>query len=102
MTATDRQQTIAEAFTDLVLDDDDLLRAEFDALIAASWESPSEPPHRNPSPPHGGWAGRPPHQPPPPQRSPLTRSTPARKPQSRQRSPPGRPKPLSETTETTG
>jgi len=71
MTATDRQQTIAEVFADLVLDDDDLMRAEFDALIAACWESPSEPLRCMPSPPGGGWAGRPPRLPPPWQRSTL-------------------------------
>ncbi|MER7243189.1 hypothetical protein [Kribbella sp. NPDC000426] len=37
-------QQLDEAFLDLTLADDELLRAEFDALIAASWESPSQPP----------------------------------------------------------
>jgi hypothetical protein len=34
-----------EAFTDLVAQDDELIRQEFDALISASWE------HRPPAPP---------------------------------------------------
>ncbi|TCC49047.1 hypothetical protein E0H75_21100 [Kribbella capetownensis] len=94
MTATNQQQTVAEAevFVDLVLDDDDLMRAEFDALIGACWEAPSEPPRRKPSPPGGGWAGRPPHRWPPWQRSPLAGSVPARRPLSRERGPPLRPK----------
>jgi hypothetical protein len=33
-----------EAFTDLISGDEDLVRAEFDALIAASWQSPPPPP----------------------------------------------------------
>jgi hypothetical protein len=91
MTATNQQQTLAETevFIDLVLGDDDLVRAEFDALIAASWESPSEPPRRKLSPPGGGWAGRP-HRWPPRYRSPLADSVPARRPHSRQRGPPPR------------
>ncbi|MGZ0146032.1 hypothetical protein ACXJJ3_03075 [Kribbella sp. WER1] len=93
MTATIKQQTIAEAevFVDVVLDDDDLMRAEFDALIAACWESPSEPSRRKPSPPIGGWAGRPPHWWPRRQRSALTGRIPVRRPQSRQRGPPPQP-----------
>ncbi|HZX03766.1 hypothetical protein, partial [Kribbella sp.] len=61
MMATNQQQAAAEAevftevFVDLVLGDDDLVRAEFDALIADCWESPSEPPRRKTSPPGGGW-----------------------------------------------
>ncbi|MFC6160162.1 hypothetical protein [Kribbella jiaozuonensis] len=47
-------QQLDEAFLDLALADDELLRAEFDALIAASWESPSEPPLDKPCPPGGG------------------------------------------------
>lgn len=92
MTTTNQQQTIAEAevFVDLVLDDDDLMRAEFDALIAACWESPSEPARRKPSPPGGGWAGRPPRRWPPWHRSPLTDRVPARRPHSRERGPPPR------------
>ncbi|TWD83037.1 hypothetical protein FB561_4190 [Kribbella amoyensis] len=38
-----------DEFLDLVCDDVDLLRAEFDALIAASWDDP--PGRRPPSPP---------------------------------------------------
>jgi len=33
-----------EAFTDLISGDEDLVRAEFDALIAASWQQPPPPP----------------------------------------------------------
>jgi len=33
-----------EAFTDLIGGDDDLVRAEFDALIGASWHFPPPPP----------------------------------------------------------
>ena len=32
-----------EAFTDLISSDDDLVRAEFDALINASWPPPAPP-----------------------------------------------------------
>jgi hypothetical protein len=93
MTAANEQQTIADAevFVDLVLADDDLMRAEFDALMAACWESPSEPPRCKPSPPSGGWAGRPPHRWPPWHRSILIGTVPARRPRSRQRGPPPEP-----------
>jgi hypothetical protein len=93
MRATDQQQTIAEAevFVDLVLDDDDLMRAEFDALIAACWDSPSEPPSRKPSPPGDGWAGRPPPRWLPRHRSTLPGSVAAQMPQRRQRGPPPQP-----------
>jgi hypothetical protein len=47
-------QQLDEAFLDLTLADDELMRAEFDALIAACWESPSEPPVDKPCPPGGG------------------------------------------------
>ena len=53
-------QQLDEAFLDLTLADGELLRAEFDALIAASWESPSEPPVDKPCPPGGGRPARPP------------------------------------------
>ena len=33
-----------ETFTDLISSDADLTRAEFDALITASWPAPSAPP----------------------------------------------------------
>jgi hypothetical protein len=59
MTPTTQQvRDEAEAFLDLALADDDLVRAEFDALIAACWESPCEPPLDKPCPPGGGWAPR--------------------------------------------
>jgi hypothetical protein len=85
-----RHQTLAEAevFIDLVLGDDDLVRAEFDALIAACWDSPSQPARRRLSPPGGGWAGRPPRRWPPWQRFPLAGSVPARRPHSTERGPP--------------
>ncbi len=54
-----------EAFTDLVCSDDDLVRAEFDALIRASWRPPVPPvppaPHAGPAesdPPDPGDAER--------------------------------------------
>ncbi|WP_130445307.1 hypothetical protein [Kribbella rubisoli] len=47
-------QQLDEAFLDLTLADDELLQIEFDALIAACWESPSEPPLDKPCPPSGG------------------------------------------------
>jgi hypothetical protein len=50
MTAT-RQSQVEDHFLDLVLDDDELVRAEFDALIAATWESPCEPPQHKSGPP---------------------------------------------------
>jgi hypothetical protein len=64
MRATSTQHTLDETqvFTDLVLADDELVRAEFDALIAACWEAPCEPPTRPPGPSAGPWARRPPHR----------------------------------------
>ncbi|TCC24737.1 hypothetical protein [Kribbella speibonae] len=53
-------QQLDEAFLDLMLADDELVHAEFDALIAACWESPSEPPLDKPCPPGGGQTARPP------------------------------------------
>jgi hypothetical protein len=38
-----------EAFTDLITGDEELLRAEFDDLIASSWQSPPPPPASPPS-----------------------------------------------------
>ena len=52
-------QQLHEAFLDLTLADDELVRAEFDALIAACWESPSEPPLDKPCPPRGGQPAQP-------------------------------------------
>jgi len=40
-----------EAFTELVSNDADLVRAEFDALIAACWNEPPAPPAPSTSPP---------------------------------------------------
>ncbi|MDX6237983.1 MAG: hypothetical protein QOG10_2798 [Kribbellaceae bacterium] len=89
MRATSTQQLLdqAEVFVDLVLGDDDLVRAEFDALIAACWESPCEPPTGRPCPPAGAWAARPPPRWP---RRPGSRLgfAPTRRPQRRERGPP--------------
>jgi hypothetical protein len=51
-------QQLDEAFLDLTLADDELMRAEFDALISASWESPCEPPVDRPCPSGGGHPAR--------------------------------------------
>jgi hypothetical protein len=50
------QQIADEVFVDLVLGDDDWVRAEFDDLVAACWEPPLD----KPCPPVGGWDARPP------------------------------------------
>lgn len=91
-----RQQTVAEEFLAIVCADDDLIRAEFAAIIAAGWDGaadeppPARPPRpdppgrprqlvparrpRPPEPPHrpgfGGWARQrsPPPAPPGPGR----------------------------------
>jgi hypothetical protein len=88
MTVT-TQQTLDEdeVFLDLALADDDLVRAEFDALIAACWESPCEPPRDKTSPPAGAWAPRPPSMWPRPPVGPLG-PVPARRPLGRERGPP--------------
>ena len=36
--------TIDDAFLDIICHDEELLRAEFDALVAASWDEPPSPP----------------------------------------------------------
>jgi hypothetical protein len=54
------EQLIDDAFVDLALADDELVRAEFDELIAACWESPYEPPLDKSSPPARAWGARPP------------------------------------------
>jgi hypothetical protein len=89
MTTTTPRPTEADVFAELVYDDVELVRAEFDALIAACWESPSEPPLGKPCPPDGGWAGRPPL---PIPRRPGLPAAPAlhRPPEGRQRGPPPR------------
>jgi hypothetical protein len=61
-TSTERTLDEADVFTDLVLADDELVREEFDALIAACWEAPCEPPTRMPGPAAGPWAWRPPRR----------------------------------------
>lgn len=85
---TDTQQLLdEEAFLDLTLADDELMRAEFDALIAACWESPCDPPLDKPCPPGKGPTARSP--------SPWTRRpavpldlVPPRRPYGRARGPP--------------
>lgn len=39
-----------EAFTDLIAQDDELIRQEFDTLVGASWDHPSPPPPAPPGP----------------------------------------------------
>ena len=87
-----QQQTLDEAgvFVDLVLGDDDLVRAEFDALIADSWESPCEPSRRKPCPSAGGWAAWPPGRWPRWHRIPLAATVLTCRPEARGRDPPGR------------
>jgi hypothetical protein len=80
-------ETVDEVFLDLVTHDDDLVRAEFDALIAASWDAPPPPPPAVPAP-----ADRPPGWPAPGPTDPprlADRSVPVSRP-IRQRSPPVR------------
>jgi hypothetical protein len=79
----------AEVFADLVLGDDDWVRAEFDALVAACWESPCEPPLDKPCPPVDGWAARPPPGWPRRPGIPLG-LVPPRRPDGRERAPPQR------------
>lgn len=87
-----QQQTLDETgvFVDLVLGDDDLVRAEFDALIADCWETPCEPSRRQPCPPAGGWAAWPPGRWPRWHRIPLAATAPTCRPEGRGRDPPGR------------
>ncbi|WP_433304033.1 hypothetical protein ACQP2F_13735 [Actinoplanes sp. CA-030573] len=78
---------VRDAFIDLVCQDEGLLRAEFDALIAASWQTPPDSPP--PAPPR-----RPPPGAGPPARRGVQRgrtfrgNTPARRHDRRQRGPP--------------
>jgi hypothetical protein len=76
------------AFLDLVYQDDDSVRAEFDAIIAASWPPPPAPPAM-PRP-----ADRPPWWPPDPlaEVAPAPATASPRRWRSRQRSPPRREK----------
>jgi len=87
--AVDTQQLLDEdeAFLDLALADDELMRAEFDALISACWEAPYEPPLDNPCPPAGGWSARPPSRKASRPSVPLGLVTP-RRPAGRARGPP--------------
>jgi len=52
-----------DAFVDLVCQDDDLVRAEFDAIVAAAWPEPPAPP---PPPAPPGPGDRPAAEPGPP------------------------------------
>ena len=59
------EQTFEEQFLDLLCSDAELLRAEFDSIIAAEWPDPPspvsrrQPSSREPSPCHGMWSSRP-------------------------------------------
>ncbi|MGN9911774.1 hypothetical protein ACTMTJ_29970 [Phytohabitans sp. LJ34] len=85
MSTTTTDRALHDAFLDLVCDDQDLVDAEFDELIAASWTPPPPAPRAVPEP-----ADRPPAEslttaadPPVAGRSTAPRTRPAR-----QRSPP--------------
>ncbi|HKX66270.1 MAG TPA: hypothetical protein VJN29_03510 [Intrasporangium sp.] len=94
--------TLEEQFLELVYSDEDLVQAEFEAIIAAEWPTPPpvrpplrRPASRPPTPPEGPW-----------RRVQLKRAANrARHPGvggwARQRSPPGRPATLQHQTETT-
>ena len=75
-----------EEFTDLVSHDEDLVRAEFDALIDAAWHTP--PPADPPAPAASDPAGRPPAAAPGPAHQVRDGRTPEA-PADGQRSPPG-------------
>ncbi|GIJ60927.1 hypothetical protein Vau01_084430 [Virgisporangium aurantiacum] len=81
-----------DAFLDAVLHDDDLLRAEFDAIVAAAWpEPPAPPPPAAPATPGDRPAARPGSPGPWPPKTLRTRlPAPARRWYCRQRSPPDR------------
>ncbi|MDG4830404.1 hypothetical protein O7627_13955 [Solwaraspora sp. WMMD1047] len=79
---------VREAFVEAVRHDDDLMRAEFDALIAANWPTRPPPPPPpalpRPVPRPAGWPATP-----APRREPAGRRPRAdARPRSRQRSPP--------------
>jgi len=78
---------LEDTFVDLVCQDEELLRKEFDALIAASWSLPPPPPPATPDP-----ADRPPGWPaaPTPEPRPLARTVRPVPRLRRQRSPPRR------------
>jgi hypothetical protein len=85
MSTANVDRTIDDAFLDLVSRDDDFVRAEFDALVAACWQDPAPPPPAPPR-PHGrapAWPAPPPPEPPGP--APFVPPAPIR---GRQRSPP--------------
>jgi hypothetical protein len=89
MPTTSTNQALYDAFLDLAYADQEIVDAEFEELIAASWEPPPPAPPARPEP-----ADRPPHtgslratDPPGPGRSTRPRTRPAR-----QRSPPVRAK----------
>ena len=89
MTATKQTEAEAVVFLDLVLSDDDLVRAEFDALIAACWESPCEPPDDKVCPPAGGWAAPPPSPWQDRPGFPVVAGAATHRPDGRERGPPG-------------
>jgi len=76
-----------DAFIDLVYQDEDLVRAEFDALVAAAWDTPPPLPPALPQPadPAPGWPVGPPPRPPAPAAGPAPTGWWL----CRQRSPPG-------------
>jgi hypothetical protein len=83
---------ISESFIDLVCQDEELLRAEFDALIAAGWDTPSQPPPVAPR----AERPRPPGRPGPARGAPglrPARTCPPRPGPGRSRSPPEGPAP---------
>lgn len=80
-------RTVDDAFLDLIYGDEEFLRAEFDALISASWDPPPPRPPALPEP-----ADRPPGWPaaPTPDAAPTTPAwpRPSRRRLTRQRAPP--------------
>ena len=89
--APSRWDELDAQFLDLICADEDLLRAEFDAIITAGWGSRmhrSRPPIHAPASPHvrGARATR-------RSRNPRLRPDPIAGSRARQRSPPGQPRP---------
>ncbi|MCP2259994.1 hypothetical protein LX15_003705 [Streptoalloteichus tenebrarius] len=88
------QQVVDEAFVDLVYGDEDLLRAEFDAIVRAAWHRPPPVPPRPRSGPPAPEAG--PHAADDAEPGPAPRArphAPGADGWARQRSPPAHPPP---------